>query len=467
MEYNTEVIKSVAEQIAEMFKRAVKAEQTRTGSFPGIAQIEAEMREAMRQVGQQGLSLFLSGMQTTPEMEIACGCGGTLQYQRMREATVISVFGKTSYKRAYYAGCSCQKGKAPLDEQFGLEPGAVTAGLGQLLALAGIEFSFDESLQWLQSYLLFTVSENTVRAETERMGALQEQRETGWIQDSQEEAYLQERMRQPGRVAPRLYGSIDAAKVRIEPRPKKGAEKEAHEDWRDMKIVCWFETENVPASQRSKRQQKKVLREQAALRAKQMQYFCDIAPAEEFGELLWATGCSVNADLCPDLAFLGDGAVWIWNLVSHYYPHAIQILDWYHAEEHLEVVAQAAFSDLAQRSLWLEENKQALWDGQVEEVISACEKLALYDTSQAAQAANYFANNIDRMRYDRFRAAGYMIGSGTVESACKQIVSQRLKLPGAQWSVDGAVYTAKARAAWLSGQWHSLCERRSALPLAI
>ena len=130
MEYNTEVIKNVAEQIAEMFKRAVKAEQSRTGRNPGIAQIEAEMREAMRQIGQQGLSLFLSGMQTTPETEIACACGGELHYQRMREATVISVFGKTTYRRAYYAGCSCQKGKAALDEQFGLEPGAVV-GVGR------------------------------------------------------------------------------------------------------------------------------------------------------------------------------------------------------------------------------------------------------------------------------------------------------------------------------------------------
>lgn len=71
------------------------------------------------------------------------------------------------------------------------------------------------------------------------------------------------------------------------------------------------------------------------------------------------------------------------------------------------------------------------------------------------------------MRYDRFRAAGYMIGSGTVESGCKQIVSHRLKLPGAQWLVAGAVKTAKARAAWLSGQWPSLCLRRSLLPLVI
>jgi len=88
-------------------------------------------------------------------------------------------------------------------------------------------------------------------------------------------------------------------------------------------------------------------------------------------------------------------------------------------------------------------------------------------SSEARKAVTYFSNNSERMRYARFRAAGYMIGSGTVESACKQIVTQRLKLPGAQWQVAGAVHTAKARAAWLSGQWDSLCAQRAALPLAI
>jgi hypothetical protein len=71
------------------------------------------------------------------------------------------------------------------------------------------------------------------------------------------------------------------------------------------------------------------------------------------------------------------------------------------------------------------------------------------------------------MRYDRFRAAGYMIGSGTIERACKQIVTHRRCLPGAQWEVKGAIQTAKARASWLSGTWPSLCRARSALPLAI
>lgn len=465
MHYNTEKIKQMAEQMAEMFKSAITDQQENDGNTPTIAQIETDMREALRQVGNQALGLFLSSMQTTPEKEIACSCGGTLHYQRMREAMVISVFGRTLYVRGYYAGCNCKEGKAPLDEQFGLQPGAVTAGLATLLALAGIEFSYDKSSEWLQAFLLFDISENTVRLETERMGALQEKCEEVLIQQSQDERYLQERQRNPGQIASRLYGSIDAAKVRTEPRPKKGEEKAEHEDWRDMKMLCWFETELVLPRQCSKRQRKKAVREQIALRAKNMQYFCDIAKAEAFGKLLWATGCTVNADLCPDLVFLGDGAVWIWNLVTQYYPHAKQIVDWYHAEEHLEIVAATAFSDLTQRAIWLEEVTQFLWDGQVEDVIVACETLA-QTCLQASQAAIYFTNNMERMRYAHFRAAGYMIGSGTIESGCKQIVSQRLKLPGAQWIVPGAVQTAKARAAWLSGQWHILCAKRSALPLA-
>ncbi len=466
MNYNTETINSAARELAAMFKTAVNEQHAAGQGTALIAEIETGMREALRQIGMQALGLLLSSMQATPVNEIACRCGGALKYQRMRPATVISVFGKVTYERAYYASCECKQGKAPLDEQFGLEPGAVTAGLAALLALAGIEFSYDESPKWLQAYLLFDVSENTVRSETEQMGALQDQREKELVKNSQDEAYQQERQRHPGNVVARMYGSMDAAKVRIEPRPKKGEKKAEHEDWRDMKVLCWFEVETVSPGQHSTRQREKALREQAVLHAKNMRYFCDITEADNFGKLLWATGCTVNADLSPELVFLGDGAVWIWNLVTYYYSNAVQIVDWYHAEEHLENVALAAFSTPSERNPWLEAVTQSLWDGQVEDVITACEGLA-HSCLKAQQAVTYFTNNIERMRYDKFRAAGYMIGSGTIESACKQIVTQRLKLPGAQWEVPGAVQTAKARAAWLSGLWHSLCAHRSALPLAI
>jgi hypothetical protein len=91
MKYNTEVVNSVAQQLAEMFKDAV-VEQQKTGQgTPVIAQIEAGMRETLRQIGLQALGLFLSSMQTTPSSKIACACGGVLRYQRMREALIISV----------------------------------------------------------------------------------------------------------------------------------------------------------------------------------------------------------------------------------------------------------------------------------------------------------------------------------------------------------------------------------------
>jgi hypothetical protein len=387
----------------------------------------------------------------------------------MRAAQVISVFDRVDYERAYYAGCPCKRGRAPLDEQFGLEPGSVTAGLAALLALAGIEFSYDQSPKWLRDYLLFDVAQNTVRSETETMGVLQQEFETELIQHSQDETRLQARMQDPGLIPLRLYGSLDAAKVRTEPRPKAGEEKAEHEDWRDMKVVCWFEVENVPPSQRSARQREKIAREQPALRAKNLRYFCDIAEAKDFGQLVWATGCDLKADLSPELVFLGDGAEWIWNLVSHYYAQAVQIVDWYHASEYLPPIAESVFDkDTPEYHDWLEQARTQLWEGQIEDLIHNCQLFASIPAATKAvhAAVSYFTHNRKRMDYARFRQKGYFIGSGTVESAGKQIASLRLKRAGARWTKDGAVATAKARAAWLSNQWDDLAKRRAALPLA-
>jgi hypothetical protein len=372
-----------------------------------------------------------------------------------------------SYERAYYAGCRCGTGRAILDERYGIEPGKVTAGLAQLLGLSGIDQSFAEGQAWLKAFLLFEVSENTIRAETQVLGDLQRKAEEVMIQDMQNEAALQKREQLVVQALPdRLYGSIDAAKVRIEPRTKPGKKEAVAEDWRDMKIVCWYEGELVPQRQRSVRQKEKAQREGTVFRAKNKHYSCDIAEADQLGRLLWASGCSVFADGVPELVFVCDGASWIWKLVSHYYPNAIQIVDWYHAEERLERIAEEAFSDLGERLPCLKQITENLWQGNIESVIEACQCLSR-KSSLAKQALTYFRNNMERMRYAQFRAAGYLIGSGVIENGCKQIVSRRLKLPGPQWTLQGAILTAKARCVWLSGHWQDLVAKRSRLPLAI
>lgn len=463
MKYNIEKINVIAEELAEMVEEAI-AESGETEHQ--IGDVEMALREGLREIGQKALGCFLENAGGKVEAEIECECGGKLKYQRQRAATIWSVFGKVKYGRAYYAGCQCGCGKAPVDEQYGIEPGKVTAGLASPVGLSRIDKAFEDGGKWLKSYLLFEVSENTIRSETEDLGALQKQMEEAMVQAMQDETQLQKRKRDQKQAPERLYGSIDAAKVRIEPRDELEKVLEGRGNWRDLKIGCWYQGEIVPNRERSVRQKSKAQREGTLIRAKGKEYFCDISEADEFGKLLWATGCSVGADRAKVLVFVWDGAMWIWNLVDYYFSNAVQIVDWYHAEDHLKEVAKEAFENPEERQAWLKPVVEDLWQGRVEQVIAACQKLSL-SSDLARKAATYFSNNCERMRYADFRAKGYLIGSGVIESGCKQIVSRRLKLPGAQWTLNGAVLTAKPRAAWLSGKWRSLVHVRSLLPLAI
>lgn len=466
MNYNMEDIQRIAQEVAKLVQASMRQAQTESKEAQTMAEFEIAFREALRQIGAEALGIFLSELQQTPESEIACACGGRQHYQRMRPAVTITVFGKVEYIRAYYAGCACGKGMAPLDQTYGLEAGAISSGLAQLMALAGIAFSFEESEQWLKEFLLFEVSENSIRSETQEMGRLQQKGEEVDIQTSQNEKALQKRLREEKQIPKRLYGSIDAAKVRIEPRARQGEPVPEHEDWRDMKVGCWYQAEAVSVSRQSSRQRRKAQREATVFRTTQHKYYCDIAHVDEFGKLVWATGCQATADWVAELVFVCDGATWIWEVVAQYYPQAVQIVDWYHAEDRLKRLADTVFPSPAQRQAWLAQITESLWQGQVEDVLLACQPLASKH-DEARQALTYFSNHRHRMRYDVFRAQGYLIGSGTIESGCKQIVTQRLKRSGAQWIVQGAVLTAKARAAWLSGNWHALCRKRARLPLAI
>ena len=462
MKYNIEKINQIGKMLAEVVEEAIQAEG-REGIL--IGDVEMALRESLLKVGGQALKCVLETADGKAKTEITCKCGGKLKYQRRRETTIWTVFGKVGYRRAYYAGCACGKGYAPVDQRYRIEPGKVTSGLAHLVALSGINKAFDDGRKWLKEYLLFEVSENTVRAETQKMGELQRQADADLIKQMQDEAALQKREQSQSPAPDILYGSIDAAKVRIEPRDQQEKAAEDQEKWRDMKAGCWYAGEIVPQSQRSTRQADKAEREGTVLRATNKKYFCDIDKAEQFGKLLWATACAVGADRARILVFICDGAVWIWNLIAHYFPNAIQIVDWYHAADRLKRIAEEAFSNVAERQAWLKEATEDLWQGRVELVIEACCSL-VKRSNLAKQSLTYYGDNLERMRYAQFRTAGYLIGSGVIESGCKQIVTQRLKLPGAQWMLDGAILTAKARAAWLSGDWHKLVSARSLLPLA-
>lgn len=451
MEFSTEMVEKMAEVMADEIARMI-------GPDASIMTIENGMREFLVQVGNRALGKYVSRVEAEPEAQVVCSCGASAQRLVKREAKALSVFGKINYERQYYLCPACGRGQCPLDRRLGIEPGQVTPGLAKLLALAGVEVAFEEAGRWMEQFLLFRVSDNTIRKETERFGQLQAEREASWQVHSQDEQELQQRLRQNGRRTGRLYASIDGAMA-----PLQG-------EWRELKSIAWYQVEPLQAYQ-TRRHHGRRVGEQGYLQAQAISYHCQFQDAEQFGPFAWATGWKRGADLSEQLVFVCDGAQWIWKLVEHYFPGAVQIVDWYHASQYLSPIAETAGGQSSPAGLtWLENARSSLWDGRIADLIQDCHKIGHeYPQAQEAvhKAVTYFANNEKRMDYARFRAEGYLIGSGTIESGCKQIVALRLKRAGARWTESGAVKTAKARAAWLSGDWDILAAERAALPLAV
>lgn len=450
MECSTKAIEAMAEiMVQEMQQVGLGGEDIRA--------IETGMRELLRTVGAKALGQYLEQEDEAERGEtVVCQCGKEMEHPFKREATILSVFGRVHYRRRYHSCAACHVGQAPLDERLGIAAGQVTSGLAELLALAGVEVAFEEATRFLERFLLFRVSDNTLRKETERFGELQQEQEVAWQQQSQDEQWLQRRQREVGPQPGRLYGSLDGVMA-----PLKG-------EWRELKNIAWYRVEKVRSYQKRRRHGRRVGK-QNDLQAQDISYHCDFKTGDEFDDLFWASACQRQADLYEEQVFVCDGAVWIWKLIERHFPHAIQIVDWYHASQYLPPVAEAAFGlGTDQYQTWLENVRTVLWEGQIDKLIHACRQLSEHASAATAihKAVTYFTNNHQRMDYARFREQGYFIGSGTVESAGKQISGLRLKRAGARWTEQGALFTAKARASWLSGTWELLASKRAAFPLA-
>lgn len=418
-----------------------------------LSEMERSMREMLLKLGQFLLQAWLAMQETKylPET-IACACGGRARYEFKRNGVLHTILGTITYQRAYYLCATCHVGQYPLDDKLGLRPGELSAELESLTAMTGVQLPFAQSSQLFAALTLIDVSDQSIAKASRAIGGEVEHQEQEWIEQSRDAAWLQEQERLAERPE-RLYGALDAVKVHIR------GDKE--HPWRDLKAGAWFTTTSTPP---------RTPDDEWEVHATDITYYCDITEAEQFGHLVWATGCQHRAQLAQELIFLGDGADWIWRLINNHYPEAIQIVDWFHATEYIAPVAHAAFSDDTQADTWIQQVRSDLWDGQLDAVIAAFERFTDHARASepAKKAVTYFTNNRERMRYPQFRAKGYQIGSGTIESGCKQIATQRLKVAGAIWNLDNGIKTAKARAALLSRQWHTITARREhlALPLA-
>lgn len=215
------------------------------------------------------------------------------------------------------------------------------------------------------------------------------------------------------------------------------------EGWKEFKIGTIFEVE-----QRWERDPKtrELLRVPHGVG---MVYSALLGSAAEFAPVLWKLAVEQRIPQADDTSVIADGAEWIWNLVLDLFPDSLQIVDWFHACQHLAQAASTLFPDDPDRSKrWYNARLNDLFHGAAASIAHELE------CSGFPQLAHYFHVHQRRMQYQEFREDGYPIGSGTVESAIKQFKS-RLTGAGMRWSRPAARQMLLIRAAVLDHSFDS------------
>jgi hypothetical protein len=186
-------------------------------------------------------------------------------------------------------------------------------------------------------------------------------------------------------------------------------------------------------------------------------YRAGLWDAKEFAKQQWAEGFSRGLERAKQIVRVNDGAVWIWLIVQMCWTPCVEILDWWHLVEKLGLVATTLFDqDQATSTQWVQTHKAHLWHGRRRQVFRAIRHLCPRGQplpEKVRLVVGYMFTHRARIRYQHFRQAGYPIGSGTVESACKLVMQERMKQAGMRWSRDGAQAMLALRSVLLSDCW--------------
>jgi hypothetical protein len=196
-------------------------------------------------------------------------------------------------------------------------------------------------------------------------------------------------------------------------------------------------------------------------------YVGAIETAEEFGLRLYTEAYNRGWDRATIRVVMGDGSHWIWNIADQHFPGAIQIVDLYHAREHLWDLARKLYpADEVAQKRWLMPKLDWLENGKIEKLVAALGKLAhVHRNAELRKTirieADYFDTNRDRMRYPEFRKKSLFVGSGVIEAGCKTVIGSRLKQSGMFWTVRGANAIIALRCCCLSGKFEAYWEERA------
>jgi hypothetical protein len=384
------------------------------------------------------------------------GCGGTARYAGRHAKTFTTALGPLPLTRAYYHCAACAQGFCPRDRVLGIETAALSPAVTRMVGTAAALVSFAEGSDLLGALAGLPINAKQVERTAEALGE-------AIAADEQQHVVPAP----AAELAPTLYLGLDGTgvpmrKAELAGRPGKQADEVAKT--REVKLcTVWSaegrDEENVPVRDPGSVSYSAAI-ERAATRDTD-------ATGSAFARRVEREARRRGFDRAPRQAVLGDGAVWIWNLAAEYFPTAIQIVDRFHAKEHLSAVAKLLYgapSDLG--DAWATARHAELDAGHLAQIVAAL--VAQYRSrrdpakrQEVRKCIGYLWANRRRMRYPAFRAQGLCTSTAVVEAGCKVAIGTRLKRAGMHWSVRGANAIIALRCCKLSGRFEDFWERRA------
>jgi hypothetical protein len=362
----------------------------------------------------------------------------------------------------------CTHGEAPADAVWGISKRRTSAGVQEQISYLCASLTLEEAAATFSRlyplrmsarqalFLMQPVGEALAERDQQQITAL-------WEQATQKHTTSPIQSGPAAEPIERLYVELDGVFTRLR---RGSVPMEEHEQlragdvYREIKAGAVFAAR--PGRERSELGEGVFIDEpvEGSLR-----YVAQRTALGDFGRHLYSLALQQGLSLAKQAVVLGDGAPWLWRLAEEHFPDAVQIVDLFHAKEHVWEVAAAVFGrTTVQGVAWAKRACDWLVHGQIDQLVAAIAALPAVapppgqSKSVPEQAIGYFTTNAKRMQYPTFRAQGMQIGSGIAEATCKTVVSTRTKRSGMRWTPQGLDALLPLRTSVLNGSydqfWH-------------
>jgi len=443
------VHQEIARELDTLLPR-IFAEQRKAGELD-IEAVELAFRTALHSAGAAGLSEILR--QPGPvQTSVLCACGSQARYKDMRIKPILTVLGPAKMLRAYYWCARCRQGQFPADIARDIEDTEYSPGVRRMLAMAGSECSsFDQGRQQMELLADLKVTAKAVERVTEAIGSDIARRRQETIQ----QAMQLELPVAVGEPIQKIYLQMDGTGLPMvaketEGRSGKGADGRAHT--REAKLGCVFTQTTTDDQGRPVRDEESTT------------YTGAIETAAEFSRRIYTEAHQRGWGRAHVKVVMGDGADWIWNICEEQFPGAIQIVDLYHARQHLwDLSGKLHPNNETAKRRWVMAHQHLLDAGKIEKLVTKLRSRSPENPELGAAVrteANYFERHTERMRYPKFRKQNLFVGSGVIEAGCKTVMGSRLKRSGMFWTVRGANAIIALRCCRHSRQFDDYWEHR-------